>query len=72
MRIPARPRLLDGDCAFISDARIVACADFADADCAGHLGARRQPPNRPALTQAGKIGQNRSHDRAPQTRGFLT
>ena len=54
MRIPARPRLPDGDCVFISDARIVACADFADADCAWHLGARRQPPNCPALTQAEK------------------
>lgn len=27
MRIPARPRLPDGGCVFISDARIVACAD---------------------------------------------
>ena len=72
MRIPARPRLPDGDCVFISDARIVACADFADADCAWHSGARRQPPNRPALTQAEKIGRNRSRDPVPQTRGFLT
>lgn len=27
MRTPARPRLPDGDCVFISDARIVARAD---------------------------------------------
>lgn len=27
MRTPARPRLTDGDCVFISDARIVARAD---------------------------------------------
>ena len=34
MRTPARPRLPDGDCVFISDARIVARAVFAGADCA--------------------------------------
>ena len=31
MRTPARPRLPDGDCVFISDARIVARAAFAGA-----------------------------------------
>ena len=37
MRIPARPRLPDGDCVFISDVRIVARADAPDiaADMAG-------------------------------------
>lgn len=28
MRTPARPRLPDGDCVFISDGRIVACANI--------------------------------------------
>lgn len=37
MRTPARPRLPDGDCVFISGARIVARADapFTAADMAG-------------------------------------
>ena len=33
MRTPARPRLPDGDCVFISDARIVACENSRRHHC---------------------------------------